>query len=47
VACVYGMLFGVGRVVLGDVAAAVPWLALGAITFGWIAWDLKRHPERG
>jgi hypothetical protein len=47
VACVYATLFGIGRWVLGGFVPALPWLALGAIAFGWIAVDLRRHPERG
>ncbi len=46
VVAVYASLFGVGRLVLGGLAEAAPWLAAAALAFGWIARDLRRHPER-
>jgi solute:Na+ symporter, SSS family len=46
VACVYGMLFGIGRLILDGVLAALPWLLSAGISFAWIARDLRRHPER-
>jgi SSS family solute:Na+ symporter len=46
VVSVFASLFGVGRLLFGELAQAAPWLALAALAFGWIAWDLRRHPER-
>jgi SSS family solute:Na+ symporter len=46
VVAVYAALFGVGRLVFGAMSSAAAWLALAGLGFGWIAWDLRRHPER-
>jgi Na+/proline symporter len=41
VTCVYASLFGVGRILFGDIGAGVGLLALAAVCFGWIARNLK------
>ena len=46
VVAVYSALFGVGRLIFGATSSATAWLGLAALAFGWIAWDLRRHPER-
>jgi Na+/proline symporter len=47
VVTIYGALFGIGRLVLGEIAPAAAWLAVAALAFGWIAYDLGRASRAG
>ncbi|UCG88185.1 MAG: hypothetical protein JSW71_06475, partial [Gemmatimonadota bacterium] len=40
VTCVYSSLFGVGRILFGDLGAGVLFLVLAAVCFAWIARNL-------
>jgi SSS family solute:Na+ symporter len=42
---VYGALFGIGRVIFGDVAQGVAYLALAALCSGLIAYNVNRTRE--
>jgi len=43
VVLVYSMLFAVGRLIFGDYADSLPFLAVGAAAAGVIHWDLSRR----
>jgi hypothetical protein len=41
-AAVYGLLFGLGKLVLGEPGQALPLLALAAAGGAVVAWELRR-----
>jgi Na+/proline symporter len=45
VVCVYASLFGVGRVLFGDILAGAGLLLLASVCFGWIGWNLRGGKE--
>ena len=48
VTCVYASLFGVGRVLFGQLGAGLGFLCLAAASFAWIGRSLRREqPEAG
>src|SRR5687768_7702 len=45
IVAVYSSLFGIGRLVLGDVAQGLGMLVLAVVAFAWIARSFREEPE--